>query len=71
MNSEKMYIQQRRLIEKIKKSAARYLGRSKTIYVWDRVPFYREMWKKAAQHRDMQFVELANEIWELRDNNGK
>ena len=71
MNSEKMYIQQRRLIEKIRKSAARYLGRSKTIYVWDRTPYYREMWKKAAQRRNMQFVELANDIWELRDNNGK
>ena len=71
MISEKMYVLQRRLVEKIRKSAAQYFGRSKTIYVWERVPYYRELWKKAAQRKNMQFVELANDIWELRDNNGK
>lgn len=42
-------------------------GTAKTTYVDARVPFYRDMWRTAAEHCDLKFVELSDTIWEIRD----
>ena len=44
-------------------------GKRKTEYVWDRIPFYKQMWQNAAARLSAQFVELAEGIWEIRNEN--
>jgi len=41
-------------------------NRYKTVYVWERIPFYRQMWETAAAEVSAQFIELAEGIWEIR-----
>lgn len=65
------FIRARRYLRKLGKLYEHISGQQKTTYVWDRVPFYREIWSEAAAHRNLSLVELADEFWELRDQNEK
>jgi D-alanine-D-alanine ligase-like ATP-grasp enzyme len=38
----------------------------KDVYVWHRVPFYKQMWQEAARELSAEFIELAEGIWEVR-----
>ncbi len=40
-------------------------GRQKTLYVWNRIGFYKQMWKAAADRLSAEFVELTEGIWEV------
>jgi cyanophycin synthetase len=41
----------------------------KNIYVWKRIPMYKEIWENAAAQISAQFLELAEGIWEVRLGN--
>jgi cyanophycin synthetase len=41
----------------------------KNIYVWKRIPMYKEIWENAAAQMSAQFLELAEGIWEIRWDN--
>lgn len=71
MNLQKLYVRGRRLIETIKKNVAWHLGHRKTTYVWDRVSFYREIWRSTAERNALQFVPLTNDVWELRNSDDR
>lgn len=45
---------------------ARFTGNKKNVYVWERVSFYKEMWKEASSQLSAQFLELGEGIWEIR-----
>jgi cyanophycin synthetase len=45
----------------------RIAGIKKTVYVQERVPFYREMWRSAAEQEGFGFVPLSESVWEVRD----
>ena len=51
--------------------ASRLWGRTQTVYVWDRIPFYRQLWEAAAARLSAQFSELAEGIWEVRRGESK
>ena len=55
----------RRAMLRLVKVFERLLGRQKTLYVWDRVPFYRDMWQQAAGRHGLELSSLGDEIWEL------
>jgi len=44
------------------------LGIKKTVYVQERVSFYREMWAAAARKLGFEFVEHSGSIWEVRQD---
>lgn len=50
---------------------SRIRTRAKTVYVWERIPFYRQMWEAAAARLSAQFSELAVGIWEVRRGESK
>jgi D-alanine-D-alanine ligase-like ATP-grasp enzyme len=41
-------------------------GTGKNVYVWHRIPFYKQMWQEAARELSAEFIELAEGIWEVR-----
>lgn len=43
-------------------------GKPKTIYVGDRVSFYKKMWREAADQIGLTFQQLSDIIWEIRDD---
>jgi cyanophycin synthetase len=51
---------------KIAKRARRWLGIKKTVYVQERVPFFRELWREAAEAEGFELVPLTDAIWEVR-----
>lgn len=55
-----------RLKYKIEKYLQGIWGEKKTEYVWDRIPFYKQMWQNAAAKLSAEFEELAWGIWEVR-----
>jgi len=63
---ERLLLSALRLKCRLKNLMARTWNRTNTIYVWDRVPFYRQMWEAAASELSAQFLELAEGIWEVR-----
>ena len=56
-----------RLKSRIDKHLQQIMGRRKTEYVWDRIPFYKQMWQNAALKISAQFIELAEGIWEIQN----
>lgn len=56
---------------KVVKRVRRWLGIKKTVYVQERVPFYRRIWEEAAQAEGFDFVPLSDSIWEVRDGKGR
>ncbi|HMK43294.1 MAG TPA: hypothetical protein VK445_04095 [Dissulfurispiraceae bacterium] len=55
-----------RLRCRLAKRWKRFTGADKTVYVWDRVSLYKEIWKDAATQLSAAFAELADGIWEIR-----
>ena len=51
----------------IAKRVHRMFGTAKTTYVETRVPFYRDMWRTAAEDCNLKFIELSDTIWEIHD----
>ena len=58
-------LQLRRTTLKLVKTFRHLTGHRKTLYVWDRVAFYRDMWREAAQRHGLEFSPLSDDIWEL------
>jgi cyanophycin synthetase len=61
------YVLFARLCHRLMKLLRRIAGIKKTVYVQERVPFYREMWRSAAEQEGFRFVPLSESIWEVRD----
>lgn len=55
-----------RMTQRFALIGSRLWGGPKTIYVWSRVPFYKQMWEAAASRLSAEFTELAEGIWEVR-----
>lgn len=68
MPATELYVRARRRFEQMVKTANHILGRKKNTYVWDRVPFYRDMWQQAAGRHSLEFVTLDDDVWELQRN---
>jgi D-alanine-D-alanine ligase-like ATP-grasp enzyme len=64
--TEKLLFSALRMKKRLGIMASRLRGRTQTIYVWDRIPFYKQMWETAAVRLSAQFSELAEGIWEVR-----
>lgn len=71
MELQTLQIKVRRLVEKLKKMFSSYFGRKKTTYVWDRVSYYKDIWQRAANDEKLQFVALADDVWELRNSENR
>lgn len=39
----------------------------RTVYVWNRVPYYRQLWEEACEICGYTLVELKNDTWEIQD----
>jgi D-alanine-D-alanine ligase-like ATP-grasp enzyme len=58
-----------RLKYRMNKIARRITKTEKNIYVWKRIPMYKEIWESAATQISAQFLELGEGIWEIRWGN--
>lgn len=65
------YVRARRIVGRISKLVERLVGRKKTLYVWDRIPYYKKMWEAAAARNNLKFEALSNEVWELTATDGR
>lgn len=59
-----------RLRFRLQRILNRLLGRSKTVYVWNRVGRYRRLWTEAAAEIGAEVEELAEGIWRISDGAG-
>jgi cyanophycin synthetase len=55
----RFFIRLRRLLNRL-------FGREKTVYVDERVAEYRGYWSGAAKHLSAEFVNLSEDVWEVR-----
>jgi D-alanine-D-alanine ligase-like ATP-grasp enzyme len=69
--SEKLMFAALRMKNRLGIMMSRLWGRKRTVYVWDRVPFYRQIWEAAAARLGARFSELAEGIWEVRRGEAK
>ena len=60
------YVSLARARHKLARRLRGLLGIKKTVYVQERVPFYREMWRSAAEAEGFEFVPLTDAIWDVR-----
>jgi D-alanine-D-alanine ligase-like ATP-grasp enzyme len=51
---------------RISKKWEKIRGGANNVYVWDRIPLYKEIWQKAALDISAVFTELEEGIWEIR-----
>ena len=58
----------KQIIAYVNRSAKRYLGFNKTVYVDQRAAEYRGYWEKAAKDLSADFIVLRDDFWEIRDN---
>ncbi len=58
-----------RLKRRMEKKWNTLTGAEKNVYVWSRVPLYKKLWEGAASELSAQFAELAEGIWEIRNEN--
>ena len=63
---ERLLLSALRLKCRLGNMASRIWSKTNTVYVWDRIPFYRQMWAAAASKLSAQFSELADGIWNIR-----
>jgi D-alanine-D-alanine ligase-like ATP-grasp enzyme len=63
---EDLVFRMRRRAYRASRMVSTLLGRQKTVYVWDRVPYYEAMWRAAAEHLDLELVPLSKTVWEVR-----
>jgi D-alanine-D-alanine ligase-like ATP-grasp enzyme len=52
---------------RIRKILGRFARTNRPMYVWDRMPFYKQMWEHAASSLSADFLELGEGIWEIRN----
>ena len=64
--TDKLFYAALRMKQRFSIIGARLWGGPKTVYVWSRVPFYRQMWEAAATRLSAEFIELAEGVWEVR-----
>jgi len=50
---------------RLQKILTRITKKQETVYVWDRIPFYKQMWQDAAKELSLKFTELSRGIWEI------
>jgi hypothetical protein len=56
-----------RLAYKLRRELAQRFAKPKTVYVWNRVPYYRQLWEEACQLCGYTLVELKPDTWEVQD----
>lgn len=54
-----------RLKCRIGKKLNRFTKTEENVYVWSRIPLYKEIWENAAMELSAQFRELSEGIWEI------
>lgn len=60
-----MLLKYQRYLARIKSILDAILNRTGQVYVEDRIPEYREMWRSAADHQGANFLELEEDLWEV------
>jgi len=63
---EKLMLSALRLKHRLSSIGYRIWHGPNTFYVWNRIPFYKQMWETAASRLSAQFSELSEGIWEVR-----
>lgn len=62
---DRLFISLAKTWHRLIRVARRVLGVKKTVYVQERVPFYRDIWREAASAKGLSFVELSGSIWQI------
>lgn len=52
----------------LRREVEQRLRPTKTVYVWHRVPYYRQLWEEACEICGFTLTELRDDTWEVRDN---
>lgn len=65
---DRLYISLAKTWHRLIRLTRRILGLKKTVYVQERVPFYRAIWREAAAAKSLSFAELSDSIWQIELN---
>lgn len=55
-----------RILYRIRRELAQRFSKPRTLYVWQRVPYYRQLWQEACDLCGFTLVELKQDTWEVQ-----